>query len=227
MAYENYNFVSWSDGTPISSLRLSQMSTNIEQVRDVVDDKASGVIKFNQLTTQVPNATGYSTFVENVIISLKDESATSGQDRRVSISENRHYKVTVNIPAIGILRPGAEDATYIIRLYKGVYLADTGNTKIATWEVTPHTYSLINLANVAQANANISHHALKSNTYPSKIGAGTYTILTTTGAALTNQSFFLTVARLIGANSNNAGNWRIEGSATAPIQIYVEDAGGI
>ena len=225
MAYENYNFVSWSDGTPISSLRLSQMSTNIEQVRDVVDDKASGVIKFKNITSQVPNATGYSTFVENEIIFLRDDSGTGGQDRRVSISENRHYKITVNIPAIGILRPGAEDSTYVIRIYDGINLADDGKQELAKWEVTPHTFSFINVAAVALAN--ISNEAIKSNTYPSKIGAGTYTVLKTTGAALTNESFFLTVARVIGANSNNAGNWRIEGSASAPIQIYVEDAGGI
>jgi hypothetical protein len=225
MAYENYNFVSWSDGTPISSVRLSQMSTNIEQVKDVVDDKASGVIKFNQLTTQVPNATGYSTFVENEVIFLKDETGTGGQDRRVSISGNRHYKITVNIPAIGVLRPGAEDSTYAINLYNGLNLADTSKVKLASWEVTPHTFSFINVAAVALAN--ISNEAIKSNTYPSKIGAGIYTVLKTTGTALTNQSFFLAVARVIGANSNNAGNWRIEGSATAPIQIYVEDAGGV
>ena len=97
MAYENYNFVSWSDGTPITSLRLSQMSTNIEQVKDVIDDKASGVLKFNQLTTQSPNATGYSDFTEHEVIYLKDESGTGGSDRRVSIAENRYYKIIVNI----------------------------------------------------------------------------------------------------------------------------------
>lgn len=223
MAYENYSFVSWTDGTPITSTRLGQMSTNIEQVKDVIDDKAQGILKMNESTSTLPNSTGYSGFAENPVIYLKDESGTGGSDRRVTISANRYYKVTVNIPSISVLNAGSEDSKYVINMYNGT---DLGNSpaKIASWEVTPHTYSYIN---VASAAANIANEALKTTTYVSKIAGGTYSVLKTTGSALTNQSFFLTVTRSAGANTNNAPNWRIDANATSPIQIYVEDVGGI
>lgn len=224
MAYENYNFVSWSDGTPITGARLAQISTNIEQVKDVVDDKAQGILQMNEITTVVPNSTGYSDFVEREVLYLKDDSGTGGADRRVTISENRYYKITVNIPAISIANAGCEDSKYVITVYNGLSLADSGKQKLGTWEITPHTYSFIN---VAGASANIANEALKTaTTYPSKIGAGTYSVLKTTSTALTNQSFFLTVSRTAGANTNNAPNWRLDANASAPIQIYVEDVGG-
>ena len=37
--YTNYSIVSWSDTTPITSVRLNQMSVNIDQVKIVNDDK--------------------------------------------------------------------------------------------------------------------------------------------------------------------------------------------
>jgi len=222
MAYENYNFVSWTDGTPLSSARLAQMSTNIEQIKDVIDDKALGVLSFNELTTQVVYAS--NNFSENEVLYLTDDTGSGGSDKRVTILENRYYKVTVNIPAISVLNAGCEDSKYVINVYNGLNIADTGKEKIAYWEVTPHTFSFINVASVA---ANINNEALKSATYPSKIAAGTYSVVRVTGSALTNQSFFLTVARSAGANTNNSPAWRIEGNSSAPIQIYVEDAGGI
>ena len=222
MAYENYNFVSWTDGTPISSTRLAQMSTNIEQVKDVIDDKAFGVLSFNQLTTQANYAS--NNFTENEVLYLKDDTGTGGSDKRVTISENRYYKITVNIPAISVLNAGCEDSKYVINIYNGLSLADAGREKIAYWEVTPHTFSFIN---VASGSAVIANEAIKSATYPSKIAGGTYTVVRTTGTALTNQSFFLTVARSAGANTNNAPAWRVEGNTSAPVQIYVEDAGGV
>ena len=222
MAYENYNFVSWTDGTPISSTRLAQMSTNIEQVKDVIDDKAFGVLSLNELTTQANYAS--NNFTENEVIFLKDDTGTGGSDKRVTIFENRYYKITVNIPAISVLNAGCEDSKYVINVYNGLSLSDAGTQQIAYWEVTPHTFSFIN---VASGSADIANEAIKSATYPSKIAGGTYSVVRTTGTALTNQSFFLTVARSAGANTNNAPAWRVEGNASAPIQIYVEDAGGI
>lgn len=222
MAYENYNFVSWTDGTPISSTRLAQMSTNIEQVKDVIDDKALGVLSFSQSTALANYAS--NNFSENEILYLKDEGV-GGTDKRVTISENRYYKITVNIPTITVLGAGCEDSKYVINIYNGLNIADSGKVKIAYWEVTPHTFSFIN---VASGSANISNEAVKTATYHSKIAAGTYSVLKVTGGvAETNQSFFLTVTRSAGANTNNAPAWRIEGTASSPIQLYVEDAGGI
>ena len=235
MAYENYNFVSWSDGTPISSLRLAQMSTNIEQVKDVVDDKASGVIKFNQVNTNTTLT--YTNFgVENILVSLKDDTATGGQDRRVNIDENRYYKITVNIPSINVADVGNEDSKFIISLFNSATITANSNVgKIASWEVTPHTFSYINVAaatgnnatNLRANMANISNEAIKTAAYPSKIGAGTYSLVRTTGSALTNQSFILTVQRAQGLSNVNLPSWGLIVTTTAPVQIYVEDAGGI
>jgi hypothetical protein len=214
MAYENYNTVAWSDGSPITSLKLAQMSTNTQQVKEVVDDKATGVLVFSQSTSQVPNATGYSNFTDNQIIALSANA-------NISISENRYYRITVNVPAITVLGAGAEDSRYVINIYNG---SNTSGSKIASWDVTPHTFSLIN---VATGTANIANEAVKSNSYPSRIGSGTYSVLqSTAGGALTNQNFILSVQRVQGLSANNAPAWRIEGSATAPIQIYLEDVGG-
>lgn len=223
MAYENYLFVSWTDGTPITGARLAQMSTNIEQVKDVVNDKATGVIKFKQVTTQMPNATGYSDSAEHEVVYLIDETGTGGSDNRVTIDSNRYYKIVLNIPTISVLNAGGEDSKYTINLYSGTGLSNSP-TKLAIWEFTPPPYTYINVAGGA---ANIANEVLKTTTYPTKIGGGTYVLLKTNPTAITNQSFFATVGRTVGASSNNLPNWRVEGNATAPIQLYVEDAGGI
>ena len=96
---------------------------------------------------------------------------------------------------------------------------------MGAWDVTPAPSTYVNLAGGV---ANISNAALKLNgTYPSRLGAGSYSILKTTTTALTNQRFFASVKRTVGASSNNATSWRVDAAATSPIQIYVEDVGGI
>lgn len=227
MAYENYNFVSWSDGSPLSSNRLGQMSINIEQVKDVVDDKAQGIIKMNQIESQSPNATGYSNFITvgvqgNEIIYLKNESPT-GPDRRVSIADNRYYKLTVNVPAITIKGRGAEDSRYVIAIWEGTGFAEP-NLLLASWEVSPAPYGFFDVS----ANANVSTLSVKTTSYPTKIGAGVYSVVQSTASqAITNKSFFVSIGRLPGANSNNAPNWVVEANSSSPLQFYVEDVGGV
>ncbi len=224
MAYENYNFVSWSDGSPLSSNRLGQMSTNIEQVKDVVDDKAQGILRLNQIQTQLPNSTGYAGFTENEIIYLKDQSSEEGgADRRVTIETNRYYKVTVNIPSIAVLARGAEDCKFTINIYNGNSLSDPSLLKIGFWEITPHIFGYIDVSSNASANT----FTVKSNTYPTKTAAGTFSVVQTSGATKETKSFFATVARIQGLSANNAPRWRIEANSASPIQLYVEDVGGI
>ena len=224
MTYENYLFVSWTDGTPLTSTRLSQMSTNIEQVKDVIDDKATGVIKVNEVTSAVPS-TSYTDFAEHEIIYLNDGSSVGAPDNRVSIGANRYYRVVVNIPSISVTLAGGEDCRYTINTYLGANIADSGKLLLGAWDVTPAPSTYVNLAG---GIANISNAALKLNaTYPSRLGAGSYSILKTTTTALTNQRFFASVKRTVGASSNNATSWRVDATATSPIQIYVEDVGGI
>lgn len=223
MAYENYNFISWSDGTPVSSNRLSQMSTNIEQVKEVVDDKAQGLLKFNQIQTQFPNSTGYADFAEYEIIALKDESGSGGADRRVTIAENRYYRVGVNIPSIAVLGRGAEDSKYIINIYQGVSKDDPNSIKIGSWEITPHPFAYIDVSAVANSNT----MSVKTNTYPSKVASGLFSVIQTTTTAITNESFVVSIARNVGSSANNAPRWRVEGNSSSPIQFFVEDIGGI
>jgi hypothetical protein len=223
MAYENYNFVSWTDGSPLSSSRLGQMSINIEQVKDVVDDKAQGILKLNQLTSQLPNSTGYSDFEEYEIIALKDESGDLGPDRRVTIAENRYYKVSVNIPAITVKGRGAEDSRYMINLHEGFGLADTNRNRIGSWEVSPHPFGFYDVSGDVNANT----ITVKSNSYPTKIAAGLFSVVQATTVAITNRSFFVSINRITGANTVNAPRWVVEANAEAPLQFYVEDAGGL
>lgn len=225
MAYENYLFVSWTDGTPLTGTRLAQMSTNIEQVKDVVDDKATGVIRLNEVTSAVPNTTpGYTDFAEHEIIYLRDDSTTGGSDRRVSIGANRYYKVNVNIPSIAILAAGGEDAKYTLNVYSGANIADSGKLLLGSWDVSPPPYTYINVATLAPV---IGSEILKTTTYPTKLGAGTFSIVKSTTTAVINQSFFASVARTVGASSNNATGWRVDAGVTSPIQFSVEDAGGV
>jgi hypothetical protein len=78
MAYENYRYVSWASGTPITGERLSQMSNNIEQVKEATDDNPRGIIQFQQVSTDVPNTTGFTgfDFDEHELISLKEDPHT-------------------------------------------------------------------------------------------------------------------------------------------------------
>lgn len=222
MAYENYNIVSWTNGTPLTGERLAQMSTNIEQVKSAVDDKSTGILKYNQLTVAQPNTVGWSDYTEHEIIYLKDESGTGGADRRVNLASQRYYKVTVNIPAISILSAGSEDSKFTINLYNGLALVNSP-AKIAVWEVTPPPFTYID---VSTALPVIANHKIKGP-YFTKIGGGTYSILLTAVNALTNQSFFASVGRTQGQSNNNAPKWYIVGETTSPIQLYVEDVGGI
>ena len=68
MAYENYTFVSWTDGTPITGDRLAQMSTNIDQVKDATDDKPYGLLKFKTVTST--NEKYDSLLIELIILGL-------------------------------------------------------------------------------------------------------------------------------------------------------------
>jgi hypothetical protein len=221
MTYENYLFVSWTDGTPLTGTRLAQMSTNIEQVKDVIDDKATGVIKMVEYTSAIGT---FSDFTEHEVGYLRDESSSGGVDRRISIGANRYYRMSVNIPSISVTLAGGEDCKYVINAYQGANVADTGKLLLGSWEVTPAPFTFINLAGGV---ANLSNVAIKSVSYPSKLGAGSYSVLKSTTTALVNQNFFVSVTRSQGASTANPTTWRVDASATSPIQIYVEDVGGV
>lgn len=227
MAYENYYFVSWTAGTPLSGDRLAQMSTNIEQVKEASEINTKGIIAFNSTSASLPNTTGWTDFAEHEIIALRDESLFDIQDildNRVSVAQNRYYKITLNLPCIVVNGPGCEDSRFTISLYEGTDLANTSNLQ-AAWDITPHTYSYIN---VASAAANIANEALKTTTTRStRLGGGLYSYVLSSSTAITNKSFYITVKRIAGANTNNAPSWYVFANSSARIQMYAEDAGGL
>jgi len=218
MAYENYSFVSWTTGTPITGERLGQMSTNIEQVKDATDDKPQGILKFKQDSASTST---FSDYDEHELIKLADESGSSGPDNRVSVDGNRYYKLILNFPGFSIKNKGMEDSTYKIRIYSGEF--GSANTLITTWAVTPHTFDFYNTA----ANASTTSTTVKSIGYDTVVGTGTYSyVLSSNASGLTGESFFVTVDRDAGSNTTNAPDYVIRGN-TSTIQFYVEDAGGV
>jgi hypothetical protein len=214
MAYENYNFVSWTTGTPITGDRLGQMSTNIEQVKDATTDKPQGIIKFKQISI---NSSTYSDFVEHELIALEDEGAS---DNRVSIDGNRYYKLVINFPGFRVKGRGTENSIYRINVYQGDF--GNANTLVTRWTYTPHIFAFYNTA----ANASTEIVSVKSTGQDTVIGAGTHTyVLSSNASGMVNESFFVTVDRTSTANTTNAPSYDIPGSVGA-IQFYVEDAGG-
>ena len=218
MAYENYSFVSWTAGTPISSDRLGQMSTNIGQVKDATDDNPKGILKLKTIsgTTFGP----YSDWnTEHEIISLQNEGG-GGVNNLVNVGVNRYYRLTLSFPGISILNAGAEDSTYLITLNEGTTIAPV---VLSTWKVTAGPFTFIDTATVA---ANIANHKLKSSSFATRIGAGTYsTIFDSTGSGITNKRYYIGITRDDGSTQNNNPTFQIL-TSDARMQFYAEDIGG-
>ena len=147
MAYENYSFVSWTDGTPISSDRMAQMSMNIEQVRDFNDSKPSGVLEFIELTTNniVANVGGTSTSM------LALTNPNGGSDQRVTIPDNRYYKLTIVFPGFTVYTKGAEDSLLTLQAWKAVSSGYSATSPLMEWNFTPSPHVFYNTA----SNANV------------------------------------------------------------------------
>lgn len=224
MAYENYTQISWTDGTPITGDRLQQMSTNIQQVKESTDDNPQGVKKLKTVTSTVGPFTDFQSAHE--IISLKDDSGTGGSDNRVTIGVSRYYRVTVNFPGFTVDTKGAEDSTYLLTLRSGVL--GGANTVINTLSFTPPPFTYIDVSTLG-ANATIANNTLRNNAYDSKFGAGSYSVvLASNVSGFQNSSFFAAVDRNSGASTANLPAYSVVvSSGTIPLQLYVEDVGGI
>jgi hypothetical protein len=217
MAYENYRFISWTDGTPLTGERLAQMSTNIEQVKDATDNRPQGIIQLNQITSDIPNATGYSDFQEYELIALKEDPPI---DKRVSVDGNRYYKLTLNFPGFLVKNRGAEDSTFLIKFYQGTF--GNAGTLLNTWRLTPPIFSYYDVS----SNANQTNDTYKSSGYPTRFGAGDYSvILTSSASGLSVESFYVSIKRDQGASANNAPAYYVPSGGTI-MQFYIEDVGG-
>lgn len=218
MAYENYSFVSWTGVTPITSERLQQMSTNISQVKDATDDIPRGVLKIKTISgSTLGPYTNFNT--ENEIISLENEGG-GGVNNLITVGSNRYYRLTLSFPGITVLNAGAEDSTYLITLNEGT---TSSPVVLATWKVTAPAYTFID---TATANANIANHKLKSASFPTRIGAGTYSVIfDSTSSGVTNKRYYIGITRDDGASQNNAPSFQIL-TSDARMQFYAEDVGG-
>lgn len=223
MAYENYTQVSWTDGSPITGERLQQMSTNIQQVKEATDDSPQGIKKYKTVTTSSGSLTNFSSTSE--IIGLKNETGTGGPDNRITIDANRYYRVTLHFTGFQVDAKGAEDSFYQVSLHEGTH--GGANTVLHAVSFTPPIFAYINVASLG-GSATISDIALRSDAYDSRFGAGTYSVVLSTGAsASTNKSYFAAVNRFQGASATNAPSYIIPASATSPLQLLVEDIGGL
>lgn len=224
MAYENYSQVSWTSGSPITGERLQQMSTNIQQVKEATDDSPQGIKKLKQVTTSSASFTGFAS--TNEIIALKDESGTGGADNRVTIAANRFYRVVLNFTGFVIGSKGAEDSQYTVTIHTGTH--GSANTTIYTAEFSAPVFAIIDVSTLG-GSATISNIALRGDSYDSKFGAGTHSVVLQSNASgFTNQAFFAAVNRFQGASSANAPSYLVPASAgTQPLQLYVEDIGGV
>lgn len=218
MAYENYNFVNWTAGTPITSQRLGQMSTNIDQVKDAESQKPYGLLKFTSTSTSTSNISDFAN--SHLVVELKDETSTGGADNSVNADLDRYVKITFNFPGFTILGAGAEDSTYFVQIYQGEF-SSNGKVLKSSWKATPHTYSYID---VATAAADIANEKLKASAQRTTVGAGTYSFLMSTGGGLSGAAFHVSVRREQGASTANAPEFFID-CASTQAQLYVEDVG--
>lgn len=216
MAYENYSFVSWSDGTPITGERLAQMSMNMEQIREANDRKPTGILQLIQSTS--------GTAVANVIASnhlvIQLTNPAGGTDQRVTIPADRYFRVTCVFPGFEIAGKGAEDSILSLKLFQVASGFDAASP-IAQWETTQPPHIFYNVT----ANANILATEQSYKSQPTTVGAGVYSIVTTSGGGLSQQSFSVVVKRTFVSGATNAPSIAVGSTSTEKLQLYVEDIG--
>jgi hypothetical protein len=208
--YTSYSIVSWTDATPITSVRLNQMSTNIEQVRTVNDDKPKGLLKISNTIITSGSAAAGGNYANAKIVALTLNGAV---DDRVTLDSTRRYRLVFNLSGITQNGPGNEDGYYLIKFCKG-NTTSTGNT-IQSYTIGSGVGAYIN---TAAAVANIDNIALTSGI---NFGGGVYSVIYTNNTV--NESFFIEIERKSGSSTTNASSWSI----TDWVQFYIEDVGGV
>jgi hypothetical protein len=219
--YTNYSIVSWSDTTPITSVRLNQMSVNIDQVKIVNDDKPRGILKLMTLSNNVTNSSN-AVFANTKIISLTNETIGNvAYDNRVTLESSRYYKMVLNLPGISQDDAGGEDSTYYIRFRTG-NTAGSGDI-IAAFVLNSGVATFLNTATTASASLTVANNLTVRSDIA--FGAGKYEFVFR-NVSVTNQSYFVELQKVQGASANNASNWTVLASSGV-LQFYIEDAGGI
>jgi hypothetical protein len=209
--YTNYSLVTWTDLTPISSVRLNQMSTNIEQVKIYNEDKPKGLLKISN--SVITNGSSVSSEFANV--KLAALTLGGGIDNRVTLDSTRYYRLNLSLPGITQASAGGEDGYYQIRFCKG-NTTSTGNTLTTfTLNSGPALFTSVAGGGAVIANTNIRSGIT--------FGAGTYSMVYS--ALTVNESFFVEIQRVAGASSLNPCTWALSDSSL--MQFYIEDIGGV
>lgn len=219
MAYENYRFVSWSNGTPITGDRMAQLSTNIEQVKLATDDRPQGVIKYSKLTALQSYAAG--NVAENTLVNLRDDTP-SGSDNRVSADSDRYVRLMVTFPGIKITARGAEDTRYELTIKQGLD-TDPSPVTLAKFYLNPHLYAFYDVATNGAATETIDVRSGGNDVY---FGAGSYSTVIDSSTGLTNVNFFVSVKRIANSDMTNSPGYTVMSSSTSPLEFYAEDIGG-
>jgi hypothetical protein len=208
--YTNYSLVTWTDLTPLSSVRLNQVSTNIEQVKIANDDKPKGLLKISNTVL----TSGSSSSAEFANVKLVALTLTGGIDNRVTVDSTRYYRLNLSLPGITQAAAGGEDSRYEIRFCTGNGTS-TGNI-LTTYKLNSGIGTYISLAGGA---ANVANTGVRSG-----ITFGSAVYSTVYSAAVTNQSFFIEIQRIAGASALNPSLWSVDASL---VQFYIEDIGGV
>jgi hypothetical protein len=220
--YTNYSIVSWADTTPITSVRLNQMSINIDQVKIVNDDKPRGILKLALANTNITN-TPNNMFANTKLIALTQETIGNvAYDNRVTIESSRYYRLVLNLPGIAQDDLGGEDSTYYLRFRKG-NTAGSGDI-VAAFVLSSGSSTYWDTSATTPANIAIGNLRARDGY---SFGAGTYQYIIA-NESLQNQSYFVELQRSQPPTTgpNNASNWTVLASSGA-LQFYIEDAGGI
>jgi len=220
MAYENYRFVAWANGTPITGSRMAQMSTNIEQVKLATDDRPQGLIKYKKTISN--QSFGAGDIAANSIVALKDDSP-SGLDNRVTADSNRYVRMMLSFPGIKITARGAEDTAYHLEIYEGLS-TDPSPALLSRHYLNPHLYAFYDVATNGASTTDVTVRSSGNDVY---FGAGTYSVVLDTGSSgWTNKNFFVVIERQSNNDMTNSPGYTVMASSTSPLEFYAEDIGG-
>lgn len=182
--YNNYDVISWSLGTPITAGRLQQMTNNISEVKDATDTYAKGVLTLNTVTAQVADVHTGLGDSEVAIVTIDATSGPGPTDQRITLEENRYYKLCLHLPYIHYSTANAS-TYYTLKL---IQTAGVSVTTLATYKIMSE----------------------ESHT-EAWFGGGTYSHLFDTSAGSTTQhAYKATIVR----NSGSSGAYDIGASST-------------
>lgn len=228
--YTNYSLVTWTDLTPISSVRLNQVSTNIEQVKIANEDKPKGLLQISN--TVITN--GSSAAAEFANIKLVSLDLVSGVDKRVTLDSQRYYRLNLVLPGLTQQDAGGEDSKYEIRFCKGNGVS-TANI-LTTFTVLSGIGAYIDMTNGVATNQTANTFTggtagtttiTGSTNVRSSItfGAGVYSFVYSNTKV--NESFFVEIARSSGSSAANPSTWALVTGGESSVQFYIEDIGGV